>query len=271
MGALASKLKKRKRVLILGLNGAGKSTIFWKIKIGQVESSIPTIGLNIEECTFTKNNITFTVFDVDNKTFNKWSPILTSYYEDVEALIWVVDSNNRGTISDYTNGISSADALHKILQLLSTKYPNKQIPVLIFANKKDLPNAMDCIEMCERLRCDEIKQEWFMYKCYAGNGDGLYEGMDWLSHKLTLDQKNKDKQSEYVEGGRNEDWMDAIKFEEIYWRKKNDPKMILFISGWIRDIHNEYKLNIPVGITRLIHEFYQDPTVEYDKSYTYFG
>ena len=48
-------------------------------------------------------------------------------------------------------------------------------------------------------------------------------------------------------------------------------KSILMISGWIRIIDVEYRLNIPSNVTRLIHKFYQDPNREYDKTYKYYG
>ena len=53
--------KINERILFLGLDAAGKSTILYKLKLGEVVNTIPTIGFNVEEITY--NNITFNVWD----------------------------------------------------------------------------------------------------------------------------------------------------------------------------------------------------------------
>ena len=68
MGLAVSKLfdrlfgKKEMRILMLGLDAAGKTTILYKLKLGEVVSSVPTIGFNVETVEY--KNIKFTVWDV---------------------------------------------------------------------------------------------------------------------------------------------------------------------------------------------------------------
>ena len=68
MGKAISKLfdkffgKKEMRILMLGLDAAGKTTILYKLKLGEVVSSVPTIGFNVETLEYKK--IKFTVWDV---------------------------------------------------------------------------------------------------------------------------------------------------------------------------------------------------------------
>lgn len=68
MGLAISKLfdrlfgKKEMRILMLGLDAAGKTTILYKLKLGEVVSSVPTIGFNVETVEY--KNIKFTVWDV---------------------------------------------------------------------------------------------------------------------------------------------------------------------------------------------------------------
>ena len=68
MGLTVSKLfermfgKKEMRILMLGLDAAGKTTILYKLKLGEVVSSVPTIGFNVETVEY--KNIKFTVWDV---------------------------------------------------------------------------------------------------------------------------------------------------------------------------------------------------------------
>jgi GTPase SAR1 family protein len=47
------------RVLVLGLDNAGKTTILYQLKMGEVVSTIPTIGFNVETVTY--KNLTFQV------------------------------------------------------------------------------------------------------------------------------------------------------------------------------------------------------------------
>ena len=80
---------------MVGLDGSGKTTILYKLKLGESVSSIPTIGFNVEEVTY--KNITFTMWDVggQEKIRNMWR----YYYENTNAVIFVVDSNDRDRLS----------------------------------------------------------------------------------------------------------------------------------------------------------------------------
>ena len=62
--------------------------------------------------------------------------------------------------------------------------------LLVFANKQDLPNAMSINEITEKLGLNQLRnRSWYIQSTCATNGDGLYEGLDWLSS--TLNKKNK--------------------------------------------------------------------------------
>lgn len=53
---------KEQRIVMLGLDNAGKTTILYKLKVGQVVQTTPTIGFNVE--TVSRKNVTFSVWDV---------------------------------------------------------------------------------------------------------------------------------------------------------------------------------------------------------------
>jgi len=58
--------------------------------------------------------------------------------------------------------------------------------LLVFANKQDLPNAMSAAEMTDRLGLHQMRQrQWYIQACCATTGDGLYDGLDWLSAILS--------------------------------------------------------------------------------------
>jgi ADP-ribosylation factor protein 1 len=118
--------------------------------------------------------------------------------EGIAALIFVVDSNNRECIH------TAAEELHRTIQdTLRT------VVLLVIANKQDLPNSMSVEEITQKLELHKIKeQKWHVQGTCATSGDGLYEGLDWLSNVLT------DKEVEAAFGGRHLD-LEIQKPEEI--------------------------------------------------------
>ena len=62
----------------------------------------------------------------------------------------------------------------------------KDAVLLVFANKQDLPNAMKVQEVTERLGLNKLRnRQWYIQGSCAHTGDGLYEGLDWLSQALS--------------------------------------------------------------------------------------
>ncbi|KAJ2150096.1 Arf GTPase arl1, partial [Coemansia sp. RSA 637] len=86
---------KEVRILILGLDGAGKTTILYRMQIGDVVSTIPTIGFNVETVTY--KNIKFQVWDLGGQTNIR--PYWRCYYANTDAVIYVVDSCDRDRIT----------------------------------------------------------------------------------------------------------------------------------------------------------------------------
>ncbi|VDL90868.1 unnamed protein product [Schistocephalus solidus] len=112
----------------VGLDAAGKTTILYKLKLGEVVTTIPTIGFNVEAVEY--NNISFTVWDVGGQ--DKIRPLWRHYFQNTQGLIFVVDSNDRERIGE------AADELDKML----SEEELRDAVLLVFANKQDLPNAM---------------------------------------------------------------------------------------------------------------------------------
>lgn len=163
--------KKQMRILMVGLDAAGKTTILYKLKLGEIVTTIPTIGFNVETVDY--QNISFTVWDVGGQ--DKIRPLWRHYFANTQGLIYVVDSNDRERMAE------AADELHRMLG----EEELKDAIVLIFANKQDLPNALSASEVTERLKLSEIKgRKWYIQTCCATEGKGLFDGLDWLSNEL---------------------------------------------------------------------------------------
>ena len=88
--------KEEVRFLMVGLDAAGKTTILYKLKLGEVITTIPTIGFNVETVAY--KNISFTVWDVGGK--DKIRPLWRHYYQNTQAMIFVVDSNDRDRVDE---------------------------------------------------------------------------------------------------------------------------------------------------------------------------
>lgn len=81
---------------LVGLDAAGKTTILYKLKLGEIVTTIPTIGFNVETVEY--KNICFTVWDVGGQ--DKIRPLWRHYFQNTQGLIFVVDSNDRERITE---------------------------------------------------------------------------------------------------------------------------------------------------------------------------
>ena len=156
---------------MVGLDAAGKTTILYKLKLGEIVTTIPTIGFNVETVDY--KNVSFTVWDVGGQ--DKIRPLWRHYYQNTNGVIFVVDSNDRDRIND---------ARAELSKMLSEEELRDAI-VLVYANKQDLPNAMSVNEVTEKLELHKMRSRtWYIQATCASTGDGLYEGLDWLTNIL---------------------------------------------------------------------------------------
>ncbi|KAL5014144.1 hypothetical protein ScPMuIL_008414 [Solemya velum] len=164
--------KKQMRILMVGLDAAGKTTILYKLKLGEIVTTIPTIGFNVETVEY--KNISFTVWDVGGQ--DKIRPLWRHYFQNTQGLIFVVDSNDR----------ERADEAKEELQKMIQEDELREAVLLVFANKQDLPNAMAVSEVTEKLALNSLRnRKWYIQSTCATQGNGLYDGLEWLSNKLS--------------------------------------------------------------------------------------
>ncbi|RLM61761.1 ADP-ribosylation factor 3 isoform X1 [Panicum miliaceum] len=170
------------RILVLGLDNAGKTTILYRLQMGEVVSTIPIL--------------TPTFFLTGGQTSIR--PYWRCYFPNTQAIIYVVDS------SDTDRLVTAKEEFHAILEggvswdgvKLSTVVSEawrygmclvllmedelKGAVVLVYANKQDLPGALDDAAITESLELHKIKsRQWAIFKTSAIKGEGLFEGLDW--------------------------------------------------------------------------------------------
>jgi ADP-ribosylation factor protein 1 len=165
------------RILMVGLDAAGKTTILYKLKLGEIVTTIPTIGFNVETVEY--KNLKFTMWDVGGQ--DKLRPLWRHYFQNTNGIIFVVDSNDR----------DRAGQAREELQKMLAEDELRNAVLLVFANKQDLPNAMSTTEVQEKLGLHSLRQRnWFIQGCCATTAQGLYEGLDWMSANIKKSIKN---------------------------------------------------------------------------------
>ena len=161
-----------RRILLVGLDAAGKTTILYKLKLGDTVTTIPTIGFNVETVQYKRLN--FTMWDIGGQ--DRIRPLWRHYYTGADAVIFVVDANDRDRIE------VARDELHKLMG----EDELRDAVLLTFANKIDLPHSMSAAEIKEKMKLDVFRhREWYVQSACAVTGEGLYEGLDWLGGALS--------------------------------------------------------------------------------------
>jgi len=166
--------KREMRILMVGLDAAGKTTILYKLKLGEIVTTIPTIGFNVETVEY--KNISFTVWDVGGQ--DKIRPLWRHYFQDTQGIIFVVDSNDRER---------AGEAREELLRMLQEDDLRDAV-LLVLANKQDLPHAMKPAEVTDALGLSALRakeRRWCVKGTIATSGHGLYEGLDWLADQIT--------------------------------------------------------------------------------------
>jgi small GTP-binding protein len=162
---------KEVRILILGLESAGKTTILYQIKMGETVKTVPISEFNVESITY--KGLTFTVWDIGTQDKNR---ILgKQYYHNADCVIFVIDSNDKERIED------AAEEFRKML----TEEELKNVICLVMANKQDLPGAIPPVEIKKILSLEQFKgRKCLVQGTSATTGQGLKEGLDWIAGML---------------------------------------------------------------------------------------
>ena len=78
------------KIIILGMQNAGKTTILYRLSLGQIVKTTPTIGSNVEELTY--NNVKFQAWDLGGQESTR--SVWDVYYMNTDAVVYVIDSQD---------------------------------------------------------------------------------------------------------------------------------------------------------------------------------
>nr|XP_021396692.1 ADP-ribosylation factor-like protein 5B isoform X1 [Lonchura striata domestica] len=164
MGLIFAKLwslfgSQEHKVIIVGLDNAGKTTILYQFLMNEVVHTSPTIGSNVEEIVV--KNTHFLMWDIGGQESlrSSWN----TYYSNTEFIILVVDSIDRERLS------ITKEELYRML----AHEDLRKAAVLIFANKQDMKGCMTAAEISAYLTLSSIKDHpWHIQSCCALTGEG---------------------------------------------------------------------------------------------------
>ncbi|KAJ9456269.1 ADP-ribosylation factor-like protein 2 [Diplonema papillatum] len=163
------KLKEKEmRILMLGLDNAGKTTIVKKFNNEDINTISPTLGFNIQSLQY--KEYTLNIWDVGGQQTLRsyWR----NYFEQTDALIWVVDSHDETRLGD----------CKRELAVLLQEEKLAGATLLIFMNKQDLPSALPKEKIIDLLSLRDLSgnRHINIVGCSAVTGQGLEEGIDWV-------------------------------------------------------------------------------------------
>ena len=177
------------KIIILGIQNAGKTTILYRLSLGQLVQTTPTIGSNVEEISY--NNVKLQAWDLGGQESTR--SVWDVYFVSTDAIIYVIDSHD-------TNYDESKTQFYKLLENEALK----NAVILIYANKQDLSGAKSVNDIIQIYELNKLKDHvWNIQPCSAQTGEGLITGMKWLSDQLVFKSNNNFPVNPYVDNIEN--------------------------------------------------------------------
>ncbi|KIJ55863.1 hypothetical protein M422DRAFT_41718 [Sphaerobolus stellatus SS14] len=149
-------------VLMIGLDNAGKTTVLYRLKLGELVTTIPTLGFNVEAVEY--QNIVLNIWDVCGQ--EKVRPLWKHFFRTANAIIYIVDFNDVERVQTAREELSWVLAAEEL----------RDAALLVVANKQDLPHALSTAQLINRLGLHELKGGIGIFR--------LYEGLTWLANTL---------------------------------------------------------------------------------------
>ena len=169
--------KKEAKVLMLGLDSAGKTTILYRIKLNLTLETIPTMGFVYEKIEHKK--FVLNVWDVAGQ--DTLRPLWKQYFDGTNAIIFVIDSSDQ----------SRFDLVREELHGIIKNNTIEDAVLVIAANKMDM-SELSVSEIVERMDLSRFKNRKIKsFGVVAITGQGLPEMMDWLANNIKSSKKRK--------------------------------------------------------------------------------
>lgn len=173
------------RVLILGVDKAGKTTLLEKLKSIYLKGGglppdrvVPTVGLNIGRIEDANAKLVF--WDLGGQVGLR--TIWEKYYEEAHAIIYVVDAASASSFED------AKSTLEKVIRHEHLR----EAPLLIVANKQDLPGVIADEEFSGYMHLKELDERPYMFQAVSAyDGKGIKSGIDWLVEQMERSKRTE--------------------------------------------------------------------------------
>lgn len=174
------------QIAMVGLDTSGKTTALYRLKFDQYTHASPTVGFNCEKIKVTSGSAKgsiYTIWDVGGQ--DKTRPLWRSYTRKADGLIFVVDSVDKERIEE---------AKIELTKLLKSP-DNPGLPVVVLANKQDLPGSLPPSEIEKLLGVKDLPwgQHWHVEPTCAITGEGLEEAIEKMCELIEKHRKTKRK------------------------------------------------------------------------------
>uniref|UniRef100_A0A0B6ZUF3 Uncharacterized protein n=1 Tax=Arion vulgaris TaxID=1028688 RepID=A0A0B6ZUF3_9EUPU len=186
------------KIIILGLDASGKTTMLYHMKLGEFVSTIPTIGHNIE--TVHLDGIDITCWDLSSR--GVMSKLWQVYYPNTQGFVFMIDSSRRDELDDSLNEF--------LTYVLRHEHTINKV-IMIVANKQDLKGALSAQEIEDRLLERSLasrQHTMFVTPCSALDKKQVNETFSFFAHQICLNEKGKAKSG-----------LITVKEQQEYWNQ----------------------------------------------------
>lgn len=158
-------LPKPFQIAMIGLEGGGKTSILYRLKLDEFIPTAPTTAFNVERIKLAKNT-RLSIWDVGGS--ENIRPLWRTYMRQADGLMFVVDSTDRKRIEE----------IKEELYLALNSCQKERVPVVICANKQDLHYALDPMDLIDLLELNNLseKHPWVLQSTSAKTGNGVRDG-----------------------------------------------------------------------------------------------
>ena len=205
------------RVIFLGPDCSGKTTLLYKLKLNEIIKTIPTIGFNVEEIEYKNRKIN--IFDVGGgeKIRNLWH----HYFKEIQCIIFIMNISDKERLNYYIDCFNILIEQHK-------NYRN--IPIIIFGNKNNNKTEFEIEEMLKQINLPgEISP--YILKGNIVNGEGINELLDYIYNNIEFKEKKIEHNDEKIKENNAKIEEEDEKIKEAI-KKKAEYKVSMFgLSG----------------------------------------